>query len=227
MSDLTLVEQAERFATDLSATLQGALPHSPSAKAEVSEASERRVVVRPEREFNLFVKEEPLAVLDIRLRCQLDSRGKWLAVEDSSYALIAKVDRTPVIRFDYLRKPNTCPSAHVQVHAHRGALTHLLSRAGHEKPHDMSALHIPVGGSRFRPCLEDVVQFLIEECRFDAVGSWRAAIEEGRATWRRTQVKAVVRDFPTEAAEALERLGYSISAPKEPRTLSDRPRFSW
>jgi hypothetical protein len=69
-------------------------------------------------------------------------------------------------------------------------------------PHDISALHIPVGGSRFRPCLEDVIQFLIEECLFDSLPRWREAVEEGRASWRRIQARAVVRDFPREAIGA-------------------------
>lgn len=174
-----------------------------------------RVVVHPVGDVSLFVRGEELAKLDIRLRCQLDSRGTWLAIESSTFMLTATLDRTPVLRFDYLRKANSCPGAHVQVHGHRGALTHLLSQSGHPKPHDMSALHIPVGGSRFRPCLEDVVQFLIEECLFDSVSTWRTAVEEGRTSWRRTQVSAVVRDFHLEAATALRSLGYEVGPPPE------------
>lgn len=212
MSELPLEEQAFKFADELTSVLQGALPGAPGASAEVSDAS-GRVIVKPDSPVKLFVNGVPLATLDVRLRCELDSRGTWLAIESSSFTLSASVDRTPVIRFDFLRSPRTCPSAHIQVHAHRGALTHLLSQSGHDRPHDMSALHIPVGGSRLRPCLEDVVQFLVEECHFDKMNEYRAALESGRARWRRIQAKAIVRDFPAEAVETLESLGFTIVPP--------------
>jgi len=210
MADRSLETQAETLALDLTSLLQRSLPEAPAAIARLSG---ERVVIRPEPDITLFVGDRPLASLSVHLRCQLDSVGRWLAIESSSFGLTANVDRSPVLRFDYVRKAHTAPSAHVQVHAHRGALTHLLSQAGHDKPHDMSALHIPVGGSRFRPCLEDVVQFLIEECRFTHLPEWRQAVVEGRARWRATQVRAVVRDFPHEAATSLRALGYTVEAP--------------
>jgi hypothetical protein len=108
------------------------------------------------------------------------------------------------------------PSAHIQVHGHRGALSHLLSQAGHATPHDMSALHIPVGGHRFRPCLEDFIQFLIAECKFDSKRQWRSQVEAGRARWRLRQAAAVSRDVPEVAARVLRSLGYSVTAPSEP-----------
>ena len=137
----------------------------------------------------------------------------WLAVEHSSITLTATVDRTPVFRFEYLRQPDTVPSAHLQLHAHRGALSQLLAHAGHPKAHDMSALHIPLGGSRFRPCLEDVVQFLAEELKVDMLPTWKRAVQEGRRSWREKQVRATVRDWQAIAAEALRDLGFRVDAP--------------
>lgn len=210
MPDASLVQQAEGFAAELTALLQRALPGSPAAVAEVAG---ERVVVRPEAEIPLFVDQRDLAVLTVSLRCQLDSRGKWLAIEESNFGLTARRDRTPVLRFHYVRGDQRPPGGHIHVHAHRGALSHLLSQSGHDEPHDISALHIPVGGARFRPCLEDVIQFLFEECRFDSIPGWKEAVQEGRASWRRRQVKAVVRDFQGDAAEALEALGYRVEPP--------------
>jgi hypothetical protein len=113
------------------------------------------------------------------------------------------LDSAPVLRIHYRREQGSQPLAHVHVHGHRGALSHLLSRAGHETPHDMSSLHIPVGGSRYRPSPEDFIQFLICECKFDANEGWRAYVEEGRERWRCRQAAAVVRDVPEEAARVL------------------------
>lgn len=208
----SLDDQADRFAAELTDTLQSVLPNAPPALAEVAERA-GRVVIRPDGEVLLYVNGRPLARLEVRLRCELDSRGTWLAIETSSFGLVALLDRAPVIRFDYLRQPKSVPAAHVQVHAHRGALTHLLSQAGHSKPHDMGSLHIPVGGARFRPCLEDVLHFLIGDCGFDGLPTWSDAVFAGRERWRKIQARAVARDFPQEAAETLVSLGYEVTPP--------------
>ncbi|HET9081348.1 MAG TPA: hypothetical protein VFO01_12645 [Trebonia sp.] len=132
----------------------------------------------------MYVKGEHLADVELSIKCELDSSGQHLAVEESTFNLFAVLDRAPVLRVHYMRNQGSRPSAHVHLHGHRGALSHLLSRAGHEAPHDMSSLHIPVGGSRYPSCLEDFIQFLICECNFDSLPDWRIHVEAGREPWR-------------------------------------------
>jgi hypothetical protein len=170
------------------------------------------VVIRPPsaNALPLYVKGQRLASMKLSISCELDSVGRYLAVKESSYDLLAELDRTPVLRIHYVRDPQGKPAAHVHVHAHRGALTHLMSQSGHAHPHDMSSLHIPVGGSRFRPCLEDFIQFLISECQFDSRDGGRAHVADGRERWRRRQIATVVRDAPEEAVRALRGLGYTV-----------------
>lgn len=157
--------------------------------------------------------EIDLAELDVYQRFCLDSTETYLAVEQSVFKVTAKIDRTPIVRYDYDRDARSKPCSHIQIHAHRGAVSHVLSQTGHPKPHALESLHLPTGGARFRPCLEDFVEFLISDCRFDAKRTWRQAVHEGRERWRRLQVRAVVRDVPTEAVTVLERLGYTIVPP--------------
>ncbi len=88
-------------------------------------------------------------------------------------------------------------------------------------PYSMESLHLPVGGDRFRPCLEDVIEFLVVECRFDSTAGWRAAVQAGRERWRRTQTRTVVRDSPGEAAAALRALGYTVAVPGSVADLQD------
>lgn len=206
----SLYGQASAFADELTLLLSRSLPDAPAAIASISGD---RVVVQPEHPVHLYIGGAKRATLGVRFRCELDSRGDWLAVENSSFDLRADVDRTPVLRFEYIRQANRAPAAHVQVHAHRGALSLLLAQANHHKAHDMSALHIPVGGARFRPCIEDVIQMLAEEFGFDTLGTWRQAVAEGRESWRRKQVRAVVRDWQSEAADVLGSLGYTVTPP--------------
>lgn len=223
MSQSPLEDQAREFAADLTRVLAASLPDAPSVDVEY--AGERLVFHPPP--VPLFIRGRRLGTLEVRYRCQLDSRGRWLAISESTLSLVADLDKIPVLRFDYLRDAKTSPSAHINVHAHRGALSHLMSQAGHPKAHDMSALHIPVGGARFRPCLEDVVQFLIEECRFDSLPTWRAAVEEGRERWRRSQLRAAVWVMPEDAAEVLEALGYSVVRPDEVPPDSKKALRNW
>jgi len=144
----------------------------------------------------------------------VDSYGAHLAVEHSSFVLKAKLDRAPIIRWDYDREARNKPtSSHVQVTAHRGALSHLLSRLDHRTPHSIESLHIPMGGERFRPCLEDIAEFLIRDCGFPGTDGWAAALADGRVKWRRIQTRAVVRDSPVEAIAALTEMGYTVSSP--------------
>jgi hypothetical protein len=207
----SLAEQARQVGDEMDSLLKSVFPRAPDFEVDVLEA---RSVVRPVGGFvPLFVKEERLASLHIGISCCLDSRGRYLAVEESRFKLYADLDRTPLIRFDYVRDMRTKPHSHIQVHGHRGALSHLLSRAGHPTPHDASSLHIPTGGSRFRPCLEDVVQFLIAECRFDHQPNWQQRVEQGRERWRRRQIAAAVRAVPGEAVRILEEMGYRVAPP--------------
>jgi hypothetical protein len=72
-----------------------------------------------------------------------------------------------------------------------------------------------MGGDRFRPSLEDVVEFLIRDCGFPGADGWKAAVQRGRAKWRRIQTRVVVRDSPAEAVAALEVMGYVVQPPPD------------
>lgn len=223
--DKTALElRAQAFAEDLTSLLRETLPGASPAKAIWNQD---RVVVRPGGPIRLLVKNRPLATLDLHLRCRMDAHGKWLAIEQSGFNVYAALDKMPIFRFEYVRDARTCPCAHIQVHAHRGALSHLLSQAGHDSAHDMSALHLPVGGARFRPCLEDVIHFLIEDCGFDSVPNWFDAVKAGRARWRRIQARTVARDLPEDAAEALRALGYTVMPPAVIPTDSEDLLYVW
>jgi hypothetical protein len=156
-----------------------------------------------------------LAKLTVKYKLCADSFSEFLAVEHSSIALKARIENSPIIRWEYDRDARSKPSSHVQVHAHRGALSHILSQLGHETPHIIESLHLPMGGDRFRPCLEDVMEFLISDCGFPGAQDWRRVVREGRAKWRRIQTRAAVRDSPSEAVSQLEAMGYTVTPPVE------------
>jgi hypothetical protein len=209
-----LHQLVEEFGQEAAGLLSATLPGLPVPPLRIR-VHENRSIIDPAdgKSLPLYARGHHLADMKISIACKLDSSGRYLAIEESTYNLVAVLDRAPILRIHYMRDPGARPSAHVHVHGHRGALSHLLSQAGHPSPHDMSSLHIPVGGTRYRPCLEDFIQFLICECNFDFVIGWRAKVEAGRELWRCRQAAAVTRDAPEEAARVLRELGYTVQAP--------------
>lgn len=209
-------DEVEAFFTDV-ANAANCLDTAWSIEVTMASADRLRAVVDatlPLRE-SLDQDQGGLAELSANYKLCVDSYGTHIAVEHSSFTLKAKIERTPIIRWDYDRKPNNKPRSHLQITAHRGALTHILSRLDHDTPHSVESLHIPMGGERFRPCLEDVIEFLIRDCGFQGSADWKQTIREGRARWRRIQTHAVVRDSPECAVTELESLGYHVIPPAE------------
>jgi len=110
-----------------------------------------------------------------------------------------------VFHYDYDREPeNEYPQAHVQVSGRSEALEELSRRLNREQ--ELDRLHFPVGGKRFRPCLEDVIEMLIVERLAAARRDWRDTIEEHRARFHRIQLMAAVRRDPAAAREQLAML---------------------
>jgi hypothetical protein len=67
--------------------------------------------------------------------------------------------------------------------------------------------HFPVGGRRYRPSLEDVIEFLVLEDIADAREDWSDVIQEGRTDWEDKQLRAAVRRNPEAALAQLREDG--------------------
>lgn len=225
----SLPRQVRHFAKELDGLLSKVLPKAPGIEVV---PLDQRFLIKPKGTGDrpsvpLFIEGEHAGDLAFRYQCLLDSSGTYLAVSESMFALSLANDRKYVIRLEFLRDADRVPAAHVHVHAERGALSHLLSKAEHPTPHAMESLHIPLGGSYLRPSLEDFIQFLINECRFDSLAGWKEHIGDGRERWRRLQLAAMVGRVPSVAVEVLQDLGYQITAPAEPPADSLRALRDW
>lgn len=153
------------------------------------------------------------AGLTLRFGCRPDSSGRYMAVTNSAMAVWSAKERNPLFRLEYQDDMRTKPACHWQVHAERGALSHVLTMGGHNRPTLLSALHIPVGGARGRPGLEDFLEFVIVEIGADASDDWKETLNRSREGWRRRQIATAVRDVPSEAVRVLMELGYSVTDP--------------
>lgn len=180
----------------------------------------------------LFIDNELVATWRVSMNMDLDWTGRYLKTSASALSLTSIFESTPLARLEFLSTSHSAPTAHWQFHAERGAFSHLLARASASsayvttKPHSLSALHFPLGGERFRPSVEDFIEFLIRECGVDSLPDWATAVQEGREIWRRMQTRTVVRDLQAEAAETLKQQGWTVTPPAgfdegpTPRTVS-------
>lgn len=230
-----LGRQAQEFADNLTLTVRAVTSQCEGFRATYSD---NRLLVRqaPGTGVPLTFNDKPLLTLKAEFLCEWDLENEFLAVQDSKIAVLTTTGGQPLFRYEYLRSPNTVPAAHLHVHAHRDAMTYVMTKVGRttKRPQQQGSrdgiptlqdLHFPLGGHRFRPALEDVLEMLIDEFAIDHEEGAREALAEARRVWRLTQTKAAVRDAPGAAVEALAALGYRITPPESAPTTRHEGRL--
>lgn len=226
MAGSALTDQATRFANEVSELLAATVCPEPSIQVDQARSGETlSVVIRSDDEKNplrLCVDSRPLLRLEISYRVRLDRDQRYLRTDRSSFQVRPLRKGAPLFRYDYLVSPESAavPTAHLQVHAHRDELLHAMyvsdrsrSRPAEKKnldpasPRGLQMIHFPVGGERFRPCLEDVIELVVNEFGIDTQPQWQGVIRAGRMAWRHIQLAAAVRDDPETARNALKECG--------------------
>lgn len=159
--------------------------------------------------FELTVPDgsAPIA-MEVHYSLSGDNEGKYLQVNSSVIAIqlmTARRGEPPtyeeLLHVDYERdKPHGYPEAHIQVHARSDAWDQALPNRGLEK------LHLPVGGRRYRPSLEDVIEFLIRERLAAPADRADGILERARAEVHKKQLRAAIRRDPETAREYLSTL---------------------
>lgn len=237
---LSIAEQAEQFALDIMETLAGVLPAGNLGVNLVEDGDNPGVYIlttSEERGIELQVSGSTRMRFEIDMKLSVDSSGKWLKVIKSSYVVVPEGDGTPYFHYDYLVDASQVPAAHINVHAHRDDLIAALvlggrSGAAKNRRRDfvnrgrlprVGSFHFPVGGPRFRPGLEDVLEVAVDEFGLDHRETYRTALQKGRERFRLRQLAAAVRDSPSTAAEVLRGLGYAVVEP----TLAHEPKRDW
>ncbi|MET7400417.1 hypothetical protein ABZS66_43715 [Dactylosporangium sp. NPDC005572] len=156
--------------------------------------------------------------LDVSAYLMLDEdEGQFLTVRSSVCALLVSDPPEDVLHYDYQREKERYTEAHVQVHARHTALEQLLGELGRKEVDALAKIHLPVGGRRFRPALEDLLECLIDEGVVEPHDGWYEELQNSRLEYRFKQVAAAVRRNQGTAIRELERLGYTVAAPTESR----------
>jgi hypothetical protein len=154
-------------------------------------------------------RQKPRCWLRVGYQLSLDPTGRFLTVDDSTFEVYAATEPLECLcHFDYQRgKSGGYPEAHIQVHGKSSALA---SWSGLPQTRELGRLHLPVGGRRFRPAIEDVIEFLVVEKLADPRDGWTDAVARHREEWERIQLRAAIRADPNTAWNVLREFAPSL-----------------
>lgn len=139
-----------------------------------------------------------------------NSAGLWIKVEWSQFALSfrnANKGLTPLIRVEVDSTKGAWARAHINLTAESSLLGHLYGLQG-RRYRRVQNLHIPVGGYAYRPCLEDFLEFAVEDQLLPERPGWREALDWYRPEYHRKQLMSLVTKNPEAAIEALRSEGF-------------------
>jgi hypothetical protein len=129
-------------------------------------------------------KAPAVAYLHVGMTLMPDPDIGRLVVQRSRCGLYAHDDdfESMIYHYDFDREPeNEYPDAHFQVGGTNEHVDVMSDRAKMKKT--LPELHFPVGGRRYRPSVEDSIEFLIIEGFAASRDGWREAIDEHRERW--------------------------------------------
>jgi hypothetical protein len=143
--------------------------------------------------------------MDVSFQLRMDAEGEHLMVQKSFFGVFPSEDaKEGLCHYDYERdKADGYPDAHLQVYGRCDALT-ALNCPGDEG-RALSKLHFPVGGKRFRPCLEDLIEFLVSHRLVEAKDGYEKVLEISREKFRAIQLRAAMRRNPAVVDEYVQK----------------------
>ncbi len=245
MAEHSEEDQATQFAQRIENLLQGVLGANDDLYTAAPEG--RRVrgggtsyVIRQLCEKGIPINSagECILKLSYTFHCSCRQPDAWLQVDKSSIMLTGEPEHIPLLRYDYVRSPSSdIPAAHLNVYGSNDMASRLmLTCYGGKRTRNrrkeyvekgafptFSSLHFPVGGDRLRPGLEDILQMAIYEFHIDVEPDWEITLNDSRAEYRSRQIKALVREFPDLAYEALIEIGCDLTEKPERSGRDDRP----
>ena len=230
MSAASLRSAAEEFAAHLNHVIVSAVDSAKRFGVDVSRGGDQAVVqLAPTRDIDSsglgLIRscdhgDRPVLFLHAKFTVEMDAEHAYLRAVSSAIGL--RVDVTggrrqarPIVRVEFDRRQlqSGRAAAHVHLHANSPELVWVYGTSAQPAP-DLHALHFPAGGRRFRPTLEEFLLFLDRERLFnDWKDGWKPKLIQSLEAWERLQARTTARQYPKEAASALEALGYTVGAP--------------
>lgn len=138
-------------------------------------------------------RRKPVVHLYLMHSYELDPEGVYLTMKSSTMSLYTSPkmeDDQLIVGIDYARSsPNQYLGAHLHVAGSRDDLD-AVYLGDDRKTRKLRDLHLPVGGKRFRPTLEDLIEFMATEETVLPHTGWRTTLDDHRAKWETIQLKA-------------------------------------
>lgn len=223
--------QVTRFFEEIKERLEACLPGE--AELSSTNVNGEKFLASSQISIRLSTANRREKSGDLRANFQLsrDRSQKYLAVQKSGFHIrhLHNKKIQPIVRFEYDRHARSKPVAHVHFHSDSVPLAIALQRNGkRDAAFHQSEVHYPLGGHRFRACIEDVIQLAIGELGYVGNRDWQEEVEQGRQDFRRRQAAAVIRQHHQLAVEVLEAdLGYHVTGGPVPEASVPGPLPDW
>lgn len=220
-----LAQESRQFAEQLSDVLNSTVCTGIRLTPVISTYSRERTVVgygitKDDQDLTHGIpvtisKKTPYFHIGLSVHLGPDHAGEHLMVTQSVFILaIAEdvgADENVLLHYDYERdKPDDYPEAHLQVCATSPAWEEAGRRLD-GRTRLLDRLHLPVGGRRFRPTIEDLIEFLTTEKLAESHEGSSYALAESRRGFHERQLRAAVRRSPDVAIAQLERQGFTVT----------------
>lgn len=214
--DSEIRARTQQFAEKIATVLNGTVTHSATFWAALISRDQAAFGTMNPKRLNepaslRLTTISPFAYLWLDLGYTMFlNEDNHLTVHSSFVTLSTGPDAEhPLLHYDYERNKPGYPEAHLQLCMNSRPMKELLATVGRPRD-DVEDLHFPVGGRRYRPPLEDIIEFMMMERLVHERAGARALLDRHRDEFRRIQLKAAIKsDVPT-AIEALELEGYEV-----------------
>jgi hypothetical protein len=212
---LNLRAEGQRFCDELSDLLNGTICTGIRIVSVVTQHPHPRVVIgyriSPQDQITTGIpliagRGAPRLYMGLSMRLEADVEHRYLMVTSSVMilALDPELSKT-LVHYDYEReKADGYPEAHIQICATSPEWETVGAICGGEKGRALERLHLPVGPRRFRPSVEDLIEFVVAERIVPAKQkAWRTVLNASRERFRVQQLRAAVRRDPATAIAVL------------------------
>lgn len=225
-----LQTRARDFAAELTAVLNGSIGRGQVFNAVTVPGLHDRVFVGyrvtktdPTHREAIPVGKRGTLHLGLWYQLQMDDRGFLVVLTSVVGLFLDATVKQELLHFDYERnKDLDYPEAHVQVEADSPYWQTLLN-GNPAANSSLGKLHIPVGGRRFRPALEHVIEFLIREHLVEPTcDAWQENLDASRREFEGKQLRAAIWRHPEVGLEAVNDYYAKHPAEQTPRSRTTR-----
>lgn len=213
MTPAEFAAEARAFIDKMNLCLSQCFPNPPQLSNSFVGEERMRAATKLTVALTSAHERQQVGELEVSYNLGVDRMGRHLKVLKSKFTInaVRGDKKPPVVRFEYEHNKRNGPSSHIHVHSDMAGLGIILHTNGRTATSlAQQDIHYPTGGHRYRVCLEDIIQFTVDELGFVSLDGWDEVVRQGQVEFRSKQAEAVIRQNHQAAATVLRTLGYSV-----------------